>query len=421
MKTRCFLLVAVGLGLIPVAAVATDWPQWRGPERNGTSKETGLLAEWPKDGPKLIWQVNDLGTGYGAVSMAGGRVYLISNKGLEEEFALALDIKDGKQVWTAPLGKVGNPGQRPSYPAARSTPTVDGDLVYALSSDGDLACLEAATGKAQWQKSIRKEFGGQPGTWAYSESPLIDGDVLVCTPGGKDATLVALNKKTGELIWKSPVPGGDLAAYASVIAVEAGGVKQYVQFVGKGVIGVDAKTGKFLWRFDETGKGPANMPTPVAHEGYVYTSAGRAGSGGLVKVAADGDKVTAEKVYLERDLPTSIGGSVLVGGNLYGTGTAGLVCAEFTTGKVKWREKSVGSGSVLFADGKLFIHGENGQVILVEANPEKFVEKGRFTPPGRPKQLNKGEQAWAYPALADGRLYVREHGTLWCYDVKGEK
>jgi outer membrane protein assembly factor BamB len=411
---RTALLLTLGLA---ASLSAADWPQWRGPNRDGTSKETGLLKEWPKDGPKLVWQANDVGTGYGAVAVSGDHVYLIANKGTTEEFATALNAKDGKPVWTTPLGKVG-PNQGPQYPAARSTPTVDGDKVYALGSDGDLACLEAATGKAVWTKSLRKDFGGKPGQWAYSESPLVDGDVLVVTPGGADTTMVALNKKTGETIWKSPI--GDAAGYASVVITDAGGVKQYVQFVGKGVVGVDAKTGKLLWRFDDTGKGPANIPTPVAADGLVYTSQSRPGGGGVVKLVSAGGEVKAEKVYVERDLPSSIGGQVLIDGQLYGTGAAGLTCVEFPTGKVVWKEPKVGASSVISADGHLYLHGEDGQVVLAEASKEKYSEKGRFTPPDRPKAVNRGEKAWAYPALADGKLYVREHGTVWCYDVKGQ-
>ena len=412
---RTALLLTVGL----VGSVgAADWAQWRGPNRDGMSKETGLLKEWPKDGPKLVWQANDVGTGYGAVAVARDRVYLIANKG-DEESVTALNAKDGKPVWSTPLGKVGNPKQRPSYPCARSTPTVDGDKLYALGSDGDLACLDAVTGKAVWTKSLRKDFAGMPGQWAYAESPLVDGDTLVVTPGGSEATLAALNKKTGETIWKAPVPGGDPAGYASVVITDAAGVKQYVQFLSKGVVGVDAKTGKFLWRFNGT-TGNTNIPTPVAADGLVYTSQGRPGGGGAVKLVSTGGEVKAEKVYQERDLPSSIGGQVLINGNLYGTTPNALECVEFTTGKPKWTEKSVGASSVIFADGRLYLHGENGQIVMAEASPEKYVEKGRFTPPGRPKAVNNGEKAWAYPALADGKLYVREHGAVWCYDVKGQ-
>jgi outer membrane protein assembly factor BamB len=420
MKTRWLLLIAVGLGRFVLAAGAADWPQWRGPHRDGTSMETGLLKEWPKDGPKLVWQVKDIDYGYSTPAVVGERIYLLSNKGTDDEFAQVLGVADGKQVWTTRLGKVGNPNQRPPYPAARSTPTVDGPLLFALGSDGDLACLDTATGKEHWHKNLRTDFGGQPGNWAYAESPLVDGDVVVCTPGGKEATVVALNKKTGEPVWKSTVPEGDRAGYASAIVVEAGGVKQYVQFLAKGVVGVDAKTGKLLWRYDKTIDTMAgmNIQTPVAHDGYVYSAGNRAG-GGLVKLKADKGEVAAEPVYFERDLPASIGGTVRVGDNLYGTTPRGLVCADFVTGKVKWQDKCVGPGSVCYADGRLYVHGENGDVALVEATPEAYREKGRFTPPEQPKHLRGGmEKAWAYPVVANGRLYIRDVGTLWCYDVR---
>ena len=245
MKTPSFILVA-GFGLFCLTAVADDWPQWRGPRRDGTSQETGLLQQWPKQGPKLLWQLPDIGDGYATPVVAGARIYLLSNRGLDNEFVQALAVKDGKPIWSTRLGKVGNADQQPSYPKARSTPTLDGERLYALGSDGDLVCLETASGKVIWRKSLRADFGGKPGTWAYAESPLIDGDAVIVTPGGKEATLVALNKNTGAVIWKSAVPGGDVAAYASAIVVEAAGRKQYVQFLNNGVVGVDAKSGQFL-------------------------------------------------------------------------------------------------------------------------------------------------------------------------------
>ena len=397
-------------------AAASDWPQWRGPQRNGVSNESGLLKEWPKEGPKLLWQLKDIGEGYSTPAIVGARIYLLSNRGLENEFVQALSVQDGKQVWATRLGNVGNPNQQPSYPASRSTPTIDGELLYALSSDGDLACLETATGKIRWQKSLRKDFGGQPGEWAYAESPLVDGDVVVVTPGGEQATLVALDKKTGAVVWKSAVPGGDPAGYASAIVVQGGGRKQYVQFLSKGVVGVDAKTGKFLWRYAEASKGPAQMATPVARDGYVYGAANRIG-GGLVSLKASPDGVAAEQVYFTRGLPNSIGGSVLVGDHLYGTSVEGLVAAEFLSGKLKWEDKTLGQGSVAYADGHLYLHGENGEVSLVEATPEAYREKGRFTPPDQPKRNNQREKAWAYPVIANGRLYIRDLGALWAYDV----
>jgi len=395
---------------------AADWPQWRGPQRDGISAEKGLLKAWPAGGPKLLWQAKDLGSGYSTPAVAKGRLYLVSNRGADNEFVQALNARDGKQVWSTRLGKVGNPDQQPAYPGSRSTPTVDGSLLYALGSDGDLVCMETAAGKVRWRKNVRTEFGGQPGVWAYSESPLVDGDVLVCTPGGREATLLALNKKTGDVIWKFAVPGGEQAAYASAIVVNAGGVKQYVQFLQKGVVGVDAATGKFLWRYDQTAQNsPANIPTPVAHDGFVYTATAR-GGGGLVRLKAAAGGVTAEPVYFERRLPTSIGGAVRVGDYLYGTTTGGMLCVEFATGQVKWQERGIGAGSVCYADGNLYVHGENNQVALVEATPEAYREKGRFTPPDQPDRGKS--QAWAYPVVANGRLYIHDSGSLWCYDVK---
>jgi outer membrane protein assembly factor BamB len=348
----------------------------------------------------------------------------MSNRGMENEFVEALSTKDGTALWTTRVGNVGNPNQNPSYPKARSTPTVDGDLIYALGSDGDLACLETRSGKIRWQKSIRKELGGQPGEWAYAESPLVDGDVVLVTPGGAQATIVALNKKTGAVIWKSAVPGGDEAGYASAIVVQAGGRKQYVQLLSKGMVGVDAKTGQFLWRYADVAKGPAQYFTPVARGEFVYGGALGIG-GGMVRLKSDNSGIIAEQVYFIRGLPNGIGGAVLVGEHLYGTEVGQtLVAADFTTGKVKWQDKSIGWSSLASADGLLFLHGINGDVALVEASPEAYREKGRFTPPAQPKKKQAGpfpEGSFAYPVIANGRLYIRDLGTLWAYDVKASR
>jgi outer membrane protein assembly factor BamB len=394
---------------------AGDWPQWRGPARDGISSEKGFLREWPKEGPKLVWQLKDIGSGYSTPSVVDDRLYLMSNEGMDNEFVFALQAADGKRLWSTPVGKVG-PNDGPQYPAARSTPTVELDVLYALGSDGDLACVAKGDGKVQWKKNLRTDFGGKPGKWAYSESPLVDGDVVVCTPGGEQATMVALNKKTGDVIWKSAVPGGDQAAYSSVIIVNTAGVKQYVQFLEKGLVGVDAKTGKFLWRYNKTAQGsPANIPTPIAQDGYIYSGTGR-GGGGLIKLKSAEGKFEPEQIYFTPKLPTAIGGGVLLNGHLYGTTGQGLLCAEFTSGNVKWQERSIGAGSLCAAEGLLYLHGENGDVALVEASPEAYREKGRFTPPNQPERGNS--KAWTYPVLANGKLYIRDLAPLWCYDVR---
>ena len=417
------IVAALCLCVSTVPVSAADWPQWRGPERNGISRETGLLKQWPTAGPKLLWQVNDLGDGYSTPAVVGNRIYLMSNQGMENEFVQARSTEDGKVIWTTRVGNVGNPNQDPSYPKARSTPTVDGALIYALGSDGDLVCLDAKDGKVRWQKSLRKDFGGEPGEWAYAESPLVDGDVLVVTPGGAQATIVALNKKTGVAIWKSAIPGGDPAGYASAIVVQAAGRKQYVQFLSKGVVGVDAKTGEFLWRYAEAAKGPAQMFTPIASGESVYAGANGVGAG-LVRLKANDPGVAAEQVYSERGLPNWFGGAVLVGDYLYGTegGTQSLLAIEFATGKVKWKTESFGHASVIYADGLLYLHGVNGEVALVAATPEAYRIIGRFTPPARPEHKKSGpypEASFSLPVIANGRLYIRDLSTIWVYDIKG--
>jgi outer membrane protein assembly factor BamB len=416
--------VLMGLGVLcPAVVFGADWPQWRGPHRDGHSSETGLLKEWPKEGPKVLWKVGDLGLGYSTPSIVGKRIYLLSNQGLDNESVLALDAADGKKVWETRVGKVGNPKQQPSYPASRSTPTVDGNSLYALGSDGDLVCLESGNGKVRWQKNLRTDFGGEPGIWAYAESPLVDGDLVVCTPGGTNATIVALKKGTGDTAWKSAMPQGDQAAYASIIVMKAAGRKQYVQFLQKGLVGLDAANGSVLWRYEKTAKNsPANIPTPVADDGYVYSAAGRSG-GGLIKVKAVEGKADqlfeAEQVYFSPKLPVAIGGSIKVGKYLYGTTLQALVCADFVTGEIKWEDRSIASASLCYADDRLYLHGENGDLALVEPTEKGYVEKGRFTPPEQP---DRGQsKAWTYPAIADGRLYIRDANVLWCYDIRGKK
>lgn len=401
--------------LLVVVVQAGDWPQWRGPNRDGISKESSLLKEWPREGPKLSWQVKGLGSGYSTPSVAKDRLYIVTNEGLDDEFVKCLSTTDGRQLWSTRIGKVGEPNQRPSYPGARSTPTVDGDSLFVLSSDGDIACIEAANGKIRWQKNVRSEFGGKPGRWAYSESPLVDGDHVICTPGGESATLLALNKKSGDVVWKSAVPGGDGAGYASIVTGNIAGRKQYVQFVEKGLVGVDAKDGAFLWRYDRVGQGsPANIPTPVVFEDYVFAGANRTG-GALVKITEKSGKFNADEIYFASKMPTGIGGVVKVGRELYGTSGRAMLCLDFLTGQIRWEEGAIGAASSLFADGRIYLHGENGEVALVEATPEGYREKGKFTPPDMPERGQS--KSWAYPVLANGRLYIHELGTIWCYDV----
>lgn len=402
------------------AVSADDWPQWRGPNRNGISAEKGLLKEWPAGGPKLVWKISDAGSGYAAPSVVGDRIYLLGNEGLDNEFVQCLSTADGKRVWRARLGKVGNPEQKPNFPAARSTPTVEGEVLYALGSDGDLACVETAAGKIRWSKQLRTDFAGKPGIWAYAESPLVDGDTLVCTPGGSEATLVALNKNTGEVLWKCALPEGDEAAYASPIVVRVDGAKHYVQLLQKGLAGVDARTGKLAWRYAKaTSAYNANIPSPLAEGSVVYVGSAGTG-GGAVRIKSQDGKFEAEQLYFGSKYPTAIGGVVKVGEYLYGTTAQALHCVEFATGQSKWEERGMGAASLCYADGNLYLHGENGEVGMVTASPDGYKETGRFAAPDRLKHANPMEKSWAYPVLANGRLYIRDHGSLWCYDLRAK-
>jgi outer membrane protein assembly factor BamB len=297
---------------------------------------------------------------------------------------------------------------------------VDGEFVYALGSDGDLACLDTATGQRRWQKSLVTDFAGKNGEWAYSESPLVDGEVVVVTPGGAEATVVALNKRTGAVVWKAALPEADEAAYASAIVVETGGVRQYVQLLQKGLVGLEAKTGKLLWRYPKaTSRFRANIPTPLASGDLIYVGSAGTGGGAIRLKAADGG-VGFEELYFESKLPTAIGGSVAVGDHLYGTTGQAMLCVERATGKVVWEERAIGAAAICVADGRLYLQGENGTVALVTPSPEGYRELGRFVPAERPKRSEPMEKSWAHPVVANGAFYLRDHGLLWCHDVKAK-
>jgi outer membrane protein assembly factor BamB len=410
-RNRLFAILAI-FALMLSTSLAADWPQWRGPNRNGISEEKGLQRAWSSAGPKLLWQISTAGSGYSTPAVVGQWIYLLGNSGDDDEFVKALDASNGQEIWSTRIGKVGKPDQKPPYPGARSTPTVDGDALYVLGSDGDLACLAVKDGKIRWSKNVIKDFDGASGVWAYSESPLVDGNTVVCTPGGADAAMIAFNKTSGEPIWKCAVPGNDSAAYSSIVVSGSGDDKQYVQFVAKSLIGVRAKDGKLLWTYTKTAEGsPANIPTPILDGNFVYSSTGR-GGGGLIKL--NGTE-TPEQIYASAKLPNSIGGTVKIGNYLYGTNSQALNCIEFATGEVKWSDRCIGASAICYADGMLFLHGENGDAALVEATPEGYRELGRFTPPDAPDRGSS--KAWAYPVVANGRMYLRDAGALWCYEV----
>ena len=418
MNRRSLFFFLAPAALVCLAAGA-DWPCFRGAKRDNRSPDTGLLKEWPKDGPELLWKATGVGQGFSSVSVAGDRVYTMGNKD-GSAYLFALDRKKGgAPLWEV---KIGDGGRGGGYPGTRCTPTVDGDLVYGLSSVGDLICVEAATGKEKWRKSFRgKEYNGQVGGWEYSESPLIDGERLVCTPGGAVASLLVLDKKTGEEVWKAPLKIG--AGYSSVVISNAAGRKQYVTLTSAGTLGVDAATGKQLWLYKRLGNNTANIPTPIALGEQIFTAAGYGKGAALLTLSKDGDGVKAKEEYYEGDLRNKHGGLVVVGDYVYGdTDDQGNpYCAEWESGKVKWKRSQAkgkfhgrGSASLTYADGHLYVHYADGWVVLVPATPMGYKEVSAFKIP------NSNANSWAHPVVIDGRLYLREKDAVWCYDVKGK-
>jgi outer membrane protein assembly factor BamB len=422
MRNRTHLVLVLSGALLTLTALAAlaipsgpgDWPQWRGPDRNGLSKETGLLKSWPQGGPRLLWKTSGLGGGYSTISVARGRLYTMAYQG-EQEVVECRSAADGKPIWTSPVDPANHRFQYGE--GSRCQPTVDGDRLYVEGTSGDVACLTAADGKLVWHKNLVTDFGGSIPNWGYAESPLVDGEKLIVTPGRR-ATIVALNKMTGEPIWSAQVTGGDPAAYSSAIRADVGGKPEYIQFTARGVVGVSATDGKFLWRWDSPASG-INISTPLYSDGQVFAASGYGKGGGLLKLAGTPDGgVTPSEVYFSPQYENHHGGILLVDGYVYYSEghrlPAYLVCREFATGKLIWRSPEKQKGSLTYADGHLYFRNERGPVSLVEATPKAYVETGRFDQPER-----SGAAAWSHPVVAGGRLYIRDQDNLFCYDIKG--
>jgi outer membrane protein assembly factor BamB len=416
------LLFSSAAVLVLLLVCAADWPQWRGPDRSDVSRETGLLKRWPSGGPSLLWTYNAAGAAFSGPAVVGDRLYSMGQDD-QAEFVFALDTQKGEKLWSTPFG---SPYANGYGDGPRGTPTVDGDHLYVLGANGDLACLETATGTKRWSVNLMNgDLGGQQPHWGYAESPLVDGDQVVCCPGGPQGTMAAFDKKTGSLIWRSKELT-DPAGYASIIIGEVGGIRQYMQTTMKGVAGVAAKDGKLLWHYlRDEGSHPfrtAVIPTPIFHEHCVYVTAGYGAGCDLLRLSPNGDTITAEKVYENPNMENKHGGVVLVGEHLYGWTDRGSawICQDFKTGKTIWQSKALGRGSVTCADGRLYCYAENdGAVVLVEANPEKWKEAGRFKIP-RETQIERkhSPSIWTHPVVANGRLYLRDQDLIFCFDVK---
>jgi outer membrane protein assembly factor BamB len=412
MNRQFAAIVAIASLAGTASAASFDWPQWRGPDRTGISRETGLLKSWPPEGPALVWKATGLGGGYSTPSVANGKIFGSGYRG-QDEFAWALDATSGKEIWSVRTAVAERNVGYPEGP--RGTPTIDGELLYALGAGGNFVCLETATGKQRWQKNFKSDFGGRMMSgWGFSESPLVDGEQVVCTPGSAKGTVLALNKKTGEVLWQSQ-EFTDKAAYASLTFVEIGGVKQYIQLTDQHLAGIAAKDGNLLWRARRPGR-TAVIPTPIFHDNHVFVTSGYGVGCNLFKITADQGTFKAEEVYANKDMANHHGGVVLVGEHLYGHSDGkGWVCMEFKTGKVVWSNRGVGKGAVSFADGMLYTRGEGGAgtIALVEATPVDYKESGKFNQPDR-----SNKNSWPHPVIANGKLYLRDQDVLLCYNVK---
>lgn len=396
-------------------AAGQDWPQWRGPNRDGHSPDRGLLDQWPEGGPPLLWTARGLGSGYSSVAVVGDTIYTLGGGG--GTHLVAVNAADGSIRWKTHVGSGDSPN---------STPTVHDGLAYTLSTEGDLACVDARSGQVRWRKNFGRDFGGRMMSgWGYSESPLVDGEKLVCTPGAQDGVIVALNRTSGATIWKAAMPqvagnGGDGAGYASIVISEAAGVRQYVQLVGRGVIGVAADDGTFLWGYNRIANGTANIPTPIVQGNYVFCSTGYGAGAALLKLSRQGRGIKAEEVYFleARDLQNHHGGMVLVDKHVYcghGHNEGFPACVELATGRIAWkpgRGPGTGSAAVAYADGCLYFRYQNGLLALVRASPRKYELRGQFK---LPQVLG---ESWSHPVIVAGRLYLREQDLLYCYDVK---
>ena len=399
-------LAALALCASVTMQALEDWPQWRGPHRDGLSAEKNLLKSWPQGGPPLAWKAGGAGEGYSSFAVAGGRIFTLGARG-DREYVVALDAATGKRLWEVDHGRrfTNDRGDGP-----RSTPTVDGGRLYVFGASGDLSSLDPASGEIGWTVNVIREFGGQNIKWGFSESPLVSGDRIIVSPGGSGSGIVAVNKATGKLLWKAEA---DTAGYSSAVLHEIGGVRQAIIFTGQRALGLDIANGHVLWSYDRVANRVANIATPIARGNHVFLSSDYGTGAALLELTPSAGALSAREVYFTREMRNHHASSVLIGGYLYGFSSAILTAMKFDTGEVAWRDRSVGKGSLVFADERLYLFSERGVAALVEATPSGYREHGRFT-------LETGSlPTWTHPVVANGRLLLRDQDTVYAYDVRG--
>jgi outer membrane protein assembly factor BamB len=400
-------LTLLAVGLLFTGSRAADWPQFRGANRDGVSRETGLLARWPKGGPEVLWSV-PLGSGFSGLSVVGGRIYTMYGSG-QDEFVAGFDASNGKQIWRVRVDSLWKSrwGDGP-----RSTPTVDGETLFALSAKGKLYALSAADGAERWSRDLEKDYRATPPQWGVSTSPLVEKDLLVLDVGGESgASVVALSKKTGEEVWRSQ---DDKPGYSTPIAITAGGSRQIVLLTGRNLISVAAEDGSLLWRVPWQTSYDVNAATPVfIPPDRVFVSTGYDVGAAVYRIESGQDGAGVTEIWKNREMKNKFSSSVLYDGHLYGFNESTLKCIDAATGETKWQQRGFGFGSLIYADGRLIVLGDDGLLALVEASSKAYQERGRA-------QVFQGK-TWTLPTLVDGKLYLRDLNELIALDVSGSR
>lgn len=397
-SSLCLLTVIASSAM----AANSDWPGWMGPNRDGKSLDTGLLKQWPAEGPRLLWKVDGIGVGFSSVSVTRGKIYITGDR--DGKLTISAFDLDGKPLWNSDHGQ-----GRGGPDGSRSTPVIDEGNLYLINGNGLIGCYDAASGEKKWSRTA-KEFGGSPGGWGYAESGLIYRNMAVFKPGGKNC-IVALNKTNGETLWKST--GFDAGPdYGSCIAVTFQGQPMIVTGTNRGIVAVDADNGSLLWSNEFSAGNTANCPTPAYVDGHVFWANGYGRGGICLKLNGQDGKVTADVAWTTRDMNCQHGGYVIHEGHIYGNHGGGWVCLDLKTGEKKWNDRAVGKGSLCFADGMLYLFSESrGRAALATCSPKGLQIKGQI-------EVEGSGPSWAHPVVVGGRLYLRYHTNLYCFDVK---
>lgn len=377
------------------AGESSDWPNWRGPHRDGISAETGWLAAWPAGGPQVLWRA-EVGVGFSSLALSGGRLYTLGNTS-GTDYVYCLDAATGREVW-----KHSYPCRQGGHKGPRATPCVRDGLVYTMSRESDLYCFQAGSGEIVWKKNVAKAIGAATPTWGFASSPVIEGDTVIVNVGTAG---VALDKKTGSVVWTT---GRGAAGYSSAELFTMDGERRLAIFAAKNIVVLDAKTGKTLWQHPWKTRYDVNAATPIVWDGKVFISSGYGTGAAVLRIGGD-DPV----VWRSREMKNHFNNCILWKGHLYGFDMTTLKCLSAGTGKVQWSKGGFGKGSLMLADGKFIILSDSGTLAVAEATHEGYKELSRA-------KVIRG-LCWTVPVLSGGRIYCRSHpGHVVCLDVSGK-